>query len=110
MLNMADTDDLERGAYVIGRPVPIPKKILREPVRWEDLEIGQEFDGLEYRVGPDEAQAYADITEDQNRWYAEASLLGGPFAPPTMCDNDVLNCIGTRYLRSGRRGRCFFGS
>ena len=36
-------EDLERGAYVVARPVPIAKRIVRPPLTWENVEVGQEL-------------------------------------------------------------------
>jgi acyl dehydratase len=95
-------EDLERGAYVVARPVPIAKRIVRPPLTWDNVEVGQEFDALEYAVDQAAATRYADLVDDQHRWYLAPSLPGGPYAPPTMCDNDVLHGVGTRYARAGR--------
>lgn len=99
---MERLEDLERGPYFIARPVPIAKRIMRPALSWDNIEVGQELGVLEYRVGAAEATRYAELVDDQQRWYLAPDLPGGPYAPPTMCDNDVLHCVTTRYARAGR--------
>ena len=100
-------EDLERGAYVVARPVPIAKRIVRPPLTWDNVEVGQELDGLEYAVDHDAATRYADLVDDQHRWYLAPSLPGGPYAPPTMCDNgpptEVVNAVAPLSRKPSRR-------
>lgn len=99
---MTDLADLERGAYIVARPVPIAKRIVRPPLEWDRVEVGDEFFALEYTVTRADAEAYADALGDTQRWYFDSALPGGPYAPPTMCDNDVLHAVNTRFARAGR--------
>jgi hypothetical protein len=91
--------DEERTLVVIGRPVPLLKGVLRPPVSWDAVTPGLTFPVLEYVVTP------AAVA-----WYARsivAPLTGAAaatdeFVPPLFFADEPMQCINTRFARSGK--------
>jgi hypothetical protein len=91
--------DDERTLFVLGRPVPIAKGVVRPPVTWDAVAPGLIFPTLEYVV-----------TREALEWYYRAIVapFGGPvaaaasFAPPLFFADEPMQCVNTIFARSGR--------
>ena len=89
----------ERTLFVLGRPVPITKSVLRPPVTWDAVAPGLVFPALEYVV-----------TSEAVEWYY--SMIVAPFVGPVVADvhfvppfffaDEPMQCVNTVFARSGR--------
>jgi hypothetical protein len=89
----------ERTLFVLGRPVPIAKGVVRPAVTWEAVAPGLVFPMLEYIV-----------TRSAVEWYYDSIVapFGGRIAaapeavPPLFFADEPMQCVNTIFARSGR--------
>lgn len=75
---------------------------MREARTFDQIEIGEEFDPVEYRLTREMILKQAEAVEDYNPWYREDSPYGGPIALPTSTCRDYLPLmLGWRYTFAG---------
>jgi len=69
---------------------------------FEEIEVGEQFDPVEYDLTTEMILKQADAVGDYNPWYREDSPFGGPIALPTVTCGDFLPLLlGWRYAFSG---------
>jgi hypothetical protein len=91
--------DDERTLFVLGRPVPIAKGVLRPSVTWDAVVPGLVFPVLEYVV-----------TSEAVDWYYRTIVapFGGTVptqrtsVPPLFFADEPMQCANTIFARSGR--------
>ena len=75
---------------------------MRELKTFAQIEVGEEFDPVEYDLAAEMILKQADAVEDYNPWYREDSPFGGPIALPTITCRDYLPLLlGWRYAFAG---------
>jgi hypothetical protein len=87
----------ERTTHVIGRPVPVMKRVRRPPLTWEAAQPGFAFPALEYVVGAAEVEAYAAL---RGLWGGEAGPAG--VVPPLIFADEPMQCVNTLFAQTGR--------
>ena len=75
-------------------------------MRWEELQVGEEYGPIVYTVTDELIRSYVEATEDAHPWYLDGSPFGGRIAPPTLTagDGPVL-LISTKGYSSGLLAR-----
>jgi hypothetical protein len=99
MSNIDARRDDERTLFVLGRPVPIAKSVVRPHVTWDAVAPGLTFPVLEYVV-----------TAEAVKWYYRTIVapLGGAVptqpasAPPLFFADEPMQCVNTVFARSAR--------
>lgn len=91
----------ERTSYVLGRPVPILKKVVRPQLTMSAVLSGLQFPGLQYVVDRDFAVGYTGALGREEAWYMSVGAPG-PYAPPAWFANDVLQAVSTCFAQAGR--------
>lgn len=92
-------DEARRGGYVIGRPVAVPKRVVRPDLTYEQAEPGLEFPPLEYRVSAEAVARFSTLVE---RVLPGGSLVKAGEVPPSLFADEPMQCIATSFGRSGR--------
>jgi hypothetical protein len=92
-------DGIVRGAYVIGRPVPVLKRILRPSFTWDDALPGLTFPALEYRIPRNAVEHYLGIVR---QCIPDYPVVCPENVPPHMFADEANQCIGARYAKAGR--------
>lgn len=90
--------DAERTAYVLGRPVPVPKRIARPAFTWEEAVPGLIFPALEYVVSRAAVESYLRL---QALIFGNCSALV-EHVPLAFFADEPMQCIGTRFAQAGR--------
>ncbi|MSP97099.1 MAG: hypothetical protein EXR29_07725 [Betaproteobacteria bacterium] len=90
---------VRRGAYVIGRPVPMLKRIVKPDLSWEAATPGLVFPVLEYKVSELHVSMFRKLLgghglSEQRRHSATV--------PPAFFVDEPMQCIVTLFGRSGR--------
>lgn len=67
-------------------------------LKYEALQVGEEFVSGEQVVMPEDIEAYAFAVDDDHPWFHEDSPFGGPVAHPTFMANQALRLRHTRYV------------
>jgi acyl dehydratase len=67
-------------------------------LKYEELQVGEEFVSGEQVVMPEDIEAYAFAVDDDHPWFREDSPFGGPVAHPTFMANQALRLRHTRYV------------
>jgi hypothetical protein len=91
--------DAERTAQIVGRPVPLLKRVIRPELTFEDAVPGRAFPPLEYRV---DADAVRYFTRLRGHWMGEAAVEPSKWVPPLFFADDGQQAVGTQFVRSGR--------
>ena len=69
---------------------------------FEEIEIGEEFDPVEYHLTTEMILKQAEAVEDYNPWYRQNSPFGNSIALPTVTCRDYLPLLlGWRYAFAG---------
>jgi acyl dehydratase len=89
--------DLDRTAHVIGRPVPILKRVRRSILTWETAIPGLEFPPLEYEVDHSVVEVYRRL---HARWSNTA--VSSDTVLPLLFADEPMQCVNTLFARSGR--------
>ncbi len=55
-----------------------------------NFQIGMELKTYEYLLTPGRIMQYLEATQCSHPWCIYDSPFGGPIAPPTICDNDIM--------------------
>ena len=67
-------------------------------LRYDALEVGEEFVSDEQLVTPEDVEAHAFAVDDEHPWYSSDSPFGGPIAHPTFLANQALRLRHGRYI------------
>ncbi|MFM9970157.1 MAG: hypothetical protein ACKVQK_17340 [Burkholderiales bacterium] len=97
LLSMLET--ARRGAYVIGRPIPLLKRIVKPDLTWDAALPGLTFPYLEYTVSALHVGRF-------RRLLAKQGLKNGTqestTVPPAFFADEPMQCIATLFGKSGR--------
>jgi hypothetical protein len=97
--SLAELARVERTAHVIGRPVPIPKRVMRPPFTWDDAVPGRSFLPLEYVITPDAAAHFQSLC----RGLVPAATAPVPdTVPAVFFADEPMQCLNTLFAQSGR--------
>jgi hypothetical protein len=89
----------ERTLFVLGRPVPIAKSVVRPPVTWDAVVPGLVFPALEYLITPEAVEWYYRAIVAP---FGETVPARPAFAPPLFFGDEPMQCVNTIFSRSGR--------
>ncbi|HVV92180.1 MAG TPA: hypothetical protein VHD15_02065 [Hyphomicrobiales bacterium] len=89
----------ERTAHVVGRPIPLLKRIVRPPLSDAEATVGREFPALEYVVDEAAVRAFEALAARvlPNRRHTPSQVV-----PPAFFLDEPMQCINTQFSQSGR--------
>ena len=88
-----------RGAYIIGRPVPLLKRIVKPDLSWDAATPGLTFPMLEYSVSAVHVALFRRLLAKQGlREGSQKSTT----VPPAFFADEPMQCIATLFGKSGR--------
>lgn len=90
---------VDRTLYVIGRPVPVLKLVVRPAVSWDEVIPGRIFPPLQYVVSRSAVEWYQ--REIAGPIFGEVPPLDG-FVPPLFFSDEPMQCVATTFSKSGR--------
>jgi hypothetical protein len=99
VLRLTALEDAERTAVVVGRPVPLLKRVLRQPLTAEEAHVGRQFPVLEYRI---DAAALRYFQRLRMTWRGEGLDDCPAWVSPLFFADDGQQAVGTQFARSGR--------
>jgi hypothetical protein len=88
---------VDRTLYVVGRPVPVLKLVVRPAASWDAVVPGREFPALEYRV----TAAVAWYQREIAGAFGDVAAVGGG-VPALFFSDEPMQCVGTTFSKSGR--------
>lgn len=88
-----------RGAYVIGRPVPLLKRIVKPDLSWDAATPGLVFPALEYTVSALHVSMFRQL---RGKYGLSREGQSGTTVPPAFFADEPMQCIATLFGRSGR--------
>ncbi len=91
--------DRERGLFVIGRPAPILKRVIKPAFTWEHAEPGFTFPALEYTISRGALEQFLSLA---GRCGLEMTRRQYKNVPMMFFTDEPMQCIVTLFQKSGR--------
>lgn len=90
---------VDRTLYVVGRPVPVLKLVVRPAVSWDEVVPGRVFPPLHYVVSRGAVEWYQ--REIVGPIFGDVPELDG-FVPALFFSDEPMQCVATAFSKSGR--------